>query len=217
MPVFGTDMYSTIEEFDLYHKNLIGKTKTELNNNFLKFIPKDAQILEVGCVDCLQLELLKQAGFTDLTGLDISTTHVANTVIDGLKIVYGACDRMPFKDGEFGVLLTNLLLSHIPPNYLLTVLKELVRCSRKYILCYERFSNMPIEIKSVQMVQTSWANNYCAVLAESFDLEVSKFERLKDVQNNADYSMFLLQKKSKANKNDKNLAQPLGWPWLPQG
>ena len=53
----------------------------------LKNCPKDAAILEVGCGFGLMLNYLKEAGFTNLSGIDISADQVAEAQTRGFNAV----------------------------------------------------------------------------------------------------------------------------------
>src|SRR5450755_3921607 len=58
-------------QLDEFYHNTYGKTRSELNQRFLDNVPRNAPILEVGCNVGTQLLLLKDMGFTDLSGVEI--------------------------------------------------------------------------------------------------------------------------------------------------
>jgi hypothetical protein len=59
-------------EFDKAYHDKYGMTRTVLNHEFLKDIPRSSSILEVGCNLGNQLILLHQMGFTNLHGIEIN-------------------------------------------------------------------------------------------------------------------------------------------------
>jgi len=58
------------------------------------------------------------------------------------------CDgfKIPLPDNSVDLVFTNGVLIHIAPDDLKAVMSEIVRVSRKYILCTEYFSREPIDI-----------------------------------------------------------------------
>jgi hypothetical protein len=59
-------------EFDKTYQAKYGVTRTALNEDFLKDLPRSASILEVGCNLGNQLILLHQMGFENLSGIEIN-------------------------------------------------------------------------------------------------------------------------------------------------
>ena len=104
--------------------------------NLFKDIPKTAKILEVGCNIGYNLKSLRDLGFSNLHGIDISPYAVeeANKTFPFLKVSEGSALELPFLDNSFDVIFTCGVLIHIHPNELKTVMKEINRCSSKYIL-----------------------------------------------------------------------------------
>ena len=57
----------------------------------------------------------------------------------------GALD-LPFGDCAFDLVFTIGVLIHQPPAALPAVMSEIVRCSRRYVLCGEYFAPEPTEV-----------------------------------------------------------------------
>ena len=54
--------------------------------------------------------------------------------------------RIPAPDDSYDLVFTNGVLIHVPPDRLATVMREICRVSRRYVLCAEYFSRTPTEI-----------------------------------------------------------------------
>lgn len=112
--------------------------------------PKTISILEMGCSCGINLRILKELGFKNLTGIDISqiACQDAKKNHPDLNIVSGSILEMPFDDNQFDVVFTMGVLIHQPPTTSLPiVMKEAVRCSKNNILGFEdyatNFENVP--------------------------------------------------------------------------
>lgn len=53
--------------------------------------------------------------------------------------------QLPFDDSSIDLVFTSGVLIHIPPKNLTEITKEIVRVSKKYVLCLEFFSHEPEE------------------------------------------------------------------------
>jgi SAM-dependent methyltransferase len=104
----------------------------------LEGLPKDARILEVGCNVGRNLAYLVDAGFTDVTGVEINQRAVgllrenypqlANSPIH----VGAAEDVLPRLPGPFELIFTMAVLNHIHPQST-TVFDEIARLSRSVL------------------------------------------------------------------------------------
>lgn len=126
---------------DLYVKSF-GVNREQMNTEFLKNIPKDAKILEVGCNVGAQLQILQKMGFTNLYGIEIQWYAVekAKSITKNINILQGSGFDIPFKDNYFDVVYTSGVLIHINPSDLPVIMKEISRCSKSYIWGFEYFS-----------------------------------------------------------------------------
>jgi pseudaminic acid biosynthesis-associated methylase len=61
-------------------------------------------------------------------------------------VLEGDASRIPVQDGAYDLVFTSGVLIHIPPGELPKALHEIVRVSRRYILCVEYFSHVPVEV-----------------------------------------------------------------------
>ncbi len=101
----------------------------------IRFAPKDAKILDLGCGNGISSRLLHQANF-DVVGTDISPLFLQDarnweSLHDGPKLRYQVCDvlELPFEDESYDVICSNELIEHLPD--VATALKEMVRVVRQ--------------------------------------------------------------------------------------
>jgi pseudaminic acid biosynthesis-associated methylase len=137
-------------DWDRFYKEEWGVTRTELNKEFVGDLPLGTRILEVGCNRGHQLELLKQAGFTNLTGIEINSKALEIARQDAsLNLVEGSALNIPFEDGVFDLVFTSGVLIHISPDDLPAVIDEMYRVSKEYIWCFEYYAEQcePIEYR----------------------------------------------------------------------
>jgi len=105
--------------------------------------PKTISILEMGCSCGINLRILKELGFKNLTGIDISQAACQDAKKNhpDLNIVHGSILEMPFDDNQFDVVFTMGVLIHQKPTVSLPIaMKEAVRCSKKTILGFEDYA-----------------------------------------------------------------------------
>jgi pseudaminic acid biosynthesis-associated methylase len=96
--------------------------------------------LEVGCNVggnlCWLAELL---GIGNVAGVDVNERALAilRERVPGIDARPAPARRLPFPDASFDLTFTTGVLIHQPPAELPQVMDEIVRCSRRYVLCGE--------------------------------------------------------------------------------
>lgn len=109
-------------------------------------------ILEVGCNIGLNLLALRRlyAGDVALYGVEPNETAFSTLVSHRDLRLAGAwnCDgyEIPAGDGSVDLVFTAGVLIHVPPDRLAEVTSEIVRVSRRHVLCIEYFAHQPEEI-----------------------------------------------------------------------
>lgn len=185
-------------DWDAFYREQWGVTRTELNEEFLCDLRKDALILEVGCNRGNQLQVLEQQGFTNLWGIDINkkALRIARENKD-LNLVQGSGLDIPFKDEFFDLVFTSGVLIHIAPDNLSLVLDELYRVSRRYIWCFEYYSERCEEIEYRGHSNRLWKNDFLGLFRKQFPcLRVVRVKNLEYINNDNVDMMFLLKKPS---------------------
>lgn len=193
---FG-DEYTKRNTFDVdeIFTNKYGVKRSELNEEFLSGVDKDAPIIEFGCNRGAQLKMLKKQGFTNLWGIEINkeSLRIARKDNDINFIECSAYDT-PFKDNHFEVVFTSGLLIHVNPSKLSDIMKEMYRISKKYIWCYEYSSNEFEEIEYRGNKNVLWKGDYLGMFLHDFNLSCVKNVELKYTDFEMYDSMFILKK-----------------------
>lgn len=110
-----------------YHRIDIKRAKLAANA-----IPKDTKkILDLGSGDGLVLNILRDSGH-DSVAFDIS--YNALKYIKNDKLVQGTASDLPFSSNSFDCVIACEVLEHIPNDLFDSVLKEISRVSKKYII-----------------------------------------------------------------------------------
>jgi pseudaminic acid biosynthesis-associated methylase len=196
----------TAQEMDRFMEQYCGARSSDL---FMEFFPPSllpsGRVLEVGCNVGAQLRILNGVNSgLDLYGVepmpyalrkaregDTSTTFVPGTAFD-----------LPFKDGFFDLIMTNTVLIHIAPQDLPQAMREICRCSRRFIFGHEYFAESPTEItyrgRRSLLWKTNFAEQYQRVCA---DLKLARVRYLRYTDPDAPGSelidqVFLLEKTS---------------------
>ncbi len=178
----------TSAELDASYRTKFGITRLAMNKEFLESIPKDARILEVGANFGAQLEMLKKMGFTNLYGVEINPTvaDFGRTRVRGVNLIEGNALDLPFKDGFFDLVFTSGVLIHIAPKDRTTVVREMYRCSKKYIWGFEYFSEESKEIVYRGNKDRLWKANFPGLFKKEFPklrLVKQKLFRYKGEEN----------------------------------
>lgn len=191
----------SIQAFNENYKKLYGVSRFDMFNTFLSGLDKESRILEVGCNTAQQLVSLQTLGFENLYGIELQPYAVekAKTITKDINIIQGSAFDIPFKDDFFDLVMTNGVLIHISPDDLPKALSEIVRCSKKYVMGFEYFSEESKELNYRGNNGFLWKMNY----AQNYLNKFSNLSLVKEVQypyivgeevGNID-SMFLLEKK----------------------
>ena len=102
-------------------------TATEFIEYF-KDLDVNLSVLDVGCGDGFWMEVLRDLGFSDLLGVDLSYPLLARAKSKGLRVAQYSVSRMSFRR-KFDVILMCDVLEHLPDitgalNNVRDVLKE---------------------------------------------------------------------------------------------
>jgi len=99
-----------------------------------------ASALEIGCNVGANLRWLAELlGAENVAGVDVNqrALSVAREQVPGADLRIAAARDLPFPDDSFDLVFTTGVLIHQPPEELGAVMDEIVRCSRRYVLCGE--------------------------------------------------------------------------------
>jgi pseudaminic acid biosynthesis-associated methylase len=198
-----------VEGVDHLYQNNYGISKSEINAAFLRGIAKDASFLEAGCNSGNQLLLLKQMGYTNISGVEIQPYALENARrrLPGVTLKQGSLLSIPFEDASFDVVFTTVVLIHIAPRDLPRAMDEIYRCSRQYIWGLEYYAPSPTEVLYRGHTDLLWKMDYARQYLERFsDLELVMERRLPYLENSNVDSVFLLKKKTMGAANSAELS-----------
>ncbi|MEY4747476.1 MAG: hypothetical protein RLZZ416_525 [Candidatus Parcubacteria bacterium] len=185
------------EENEAYQKQY-GISRTEMNEQFLAGIDRTARILEVGANIGLQLEILRQSGFSNLLGIEPGAYAVRQSrrIHPEVGILEGSGFDLPFKDGHFDLVYTSGVLIHVAPDDLPDMLREIYRVSRLYIWGFEYYAPQPTQIVSEHYQgNLLWKRDFAARYRELFpDLRLIKEQKYAVRGSPNIDQMFLLAK-----------------------
>jgi pseudaminic acid biosynthesis-associated methylase len=194
---FGDDYTErNSEDFDKVYKECFGISRTDLNKEFLSGIKKDMPILEVGCNRGSQIKILKNMGFKNIWAIEINDTALNIAKEDkSMNIVHGSALDIPFKDSFFDLIFTSGVLIHIAPDDLPKVIDEMYRATKRYIWCFEYYSDEFQNIEYRGHKDRLWKGNFMKLFLERHpNLKVIKEKKIKRLDNNNTDVMFLLEK-----------------------
>ncbi len=186
----------TPEQLDNLYIERFGVPRYLMNKEFIGDLPRDIKVLEVGCNVGLQLQILQNMGFINLYGIEIQSyaIEIARAKTQGINILPGDISDIPFKDNYFDMVFTSGVLIHVPPSKLNIVMGEIIRCTRKYIWCYEYYADSLTTVNYRGYDDILWRGNYKDMFVELGGIKVCKSKLYKYFNTENIDTMFLLEK-----------------------
>lgn len=187
----------TPAELDANYRSKFGVTRRAMNTEFLESLPKDIRILEVGANFGMQLEMLQRMGFTNLYGVELNPTvaDFGRKRVRGINLIEGNALDLPFKNEYFDLVFTSGVLIHIAPKERAKAMKEIYRCTKKYIWGFKYFAPKSQEILYRGNRGRLWKADFPALYKKQFPSLKSlkqKLYRYKGEEN--EDVMFLFKK-----------------------
>lgn len=157
---------------------------------------KPASVLEVGCNSGSNLKFLGSASKAECYGLDInkSALRKARITTPGLNLVYAKARENPFRDDFFDLTFTCGVLIHQPEESLRQVMGELVRTSKKYVLCMEYFRPIRTIIPYRDQTAALFGDDYGGIAQREFGLQLIESGMLNRDQGFDRVTYWLMQK-----------------------
>ncbi len=157
------------------------RTVGDSRRPFWEAILKDfavSRVLEIGCnvgsnLACLALKLPPQ----NLYGVEINhkALNELRRALPEVNAVWGPAKELPFRDNWFDLAFTAGVLIHQPESTLRLVMAEVVRCSRRYVLCAEYGADCTTEVSYRGQTGALFRRNYGRLYLELFpDLQLRK-------------------------------------------
>lgn len=187
----------TVQEMNILFKQNLGMTRTELNQRFLGDMDRSNKIFEAGSNFGKQLMCLQEMGFTELYGIELQqyAVELSKSTTKNINLIQGTIFDIPFKDAYFDLAFTSGVLIHIHPDDIQDALKEIHRCTQKYIWGYEYYSDRYEHVPYRSEENLLWRADFVKLYLDLFpDLELAKEEKYKYLDNDHIDTMFLLRK-----------------------
>jgi pseudaminic acid biosynthesis-associated methylase len=129
------------------------------------------RVLEVGCNVGANLRWIASViPAHQVYGLDINLKALAelHQNLPGINALWGPARELPFRDRWFDLVFTIGVLIHQPESTLPLVMAEIVRCSRRYVLCGEYYAEQTIEVTYRGQSGALFKRNYGRLYQELF-------------------------------------------------
>lgn len=186
-----------IEELESLYVANYGVGRRKMNEEFLGRLDRKLRILEVGSNLGNQLLMLRTMGFRDLFGIDIQLYALKRSMEanSNLALAQAEAFRLPFQDKAFDLVFTSGVLIHIQPTDLPPVIKEIHRCSRRYIWGFEYHADSWQQVTYRSRSELLWKGDFSSLYRSLFpDLSLEAEVRYPYTKEPNTDSMFLLKK-----------------------
>lgn len=184
---YNTRNTFTAKGFDAFYKKTWGTTRSAMNRFFLSKL-RISNVLEVGANIGLQLRHLQNEGHNNLYGVEVQENAVerAKQLTKHINIIQGSAFDLPFKNEYFDLVFTSGVLIHIHPKNLKAAMREMTRCSKKYVWGFEYFNETEQEIPYRGNRNVLWKNNFPKLFSAycpKLKLVKMKFYKYRDSSN----------------------------------
>lgn len=128
-------------------------------------------ILEIGCNIGGNLRPLSEIlGVENVAGVDVnaSALEVLRAAVPGIDVRHATGRALPFEDASFDVTFTMGVLIHQGPVELEPMMREIVRCSRRHIICVEYFAEEDTEVPYRGQTGALFQRNYGGIYQRLF-------------------------------------------------
>jgi pseudaminic acid biosynthesis-associated methylase len=185
------------KKIDEIYFELCETTRTKITKEFLGKINRDIKVLEVGSNVGVHSMMLQKMGFKHLCGLEINrkAIEISKKKTKDFDIIQGSALDIPFKDNYFDLVFTSGLLIHISPKDIKKAIREIYRCTKKYIFGFEYYADKYTEVMYAGKKNMLWKTNFPKLYLDNFsDLKLVKEKKIKHLNNENVDVMFLLKK-----------------------
>jgi|SaaInlStandDraft_7_1057024.scaffolds.fasta_scaffold30267_3 pseudaminic acid biosynthesis-associated methylase len=186
------------KEFNKVYIKRYGKTRDEICSDWLKSVPKNSKILEIGTNLGHQLKTLKRVGYSDLYGVEVQPEIVKEVRLNSpeFEILLSNAQNLPFKDNFFDLVFTNNVLIHISPKDINKVVSEICRVSKKWVWGFEYYAPEYTEIEYHGHNDLLWKTDFSSIFTKSCKgLSIIREEKIEclDEAGNIDQAYLLMQ------------------------
>jgi spore coat polysaccharide biosynthesis protein SpsF len=129
------------------------------------------RVLEVGCNIGANLRwIAAQLPANLVYGVDVNSSALAElrSCLPAVNALWSPARELPFRDQWFDMVFTTGVLIHQPESTLPLVMAEIVRCSRRYILCGEYYAEQAVEVPYREQHGALFKRDYGQIYQELF-------------------------------------------------
>jgi pseudaminic acid biosynthesis-associated methylase len=173
----------------------------EKRAGFWQMILADLQprrALEVGCNLGANLRWIAEAtGAENTYGIDVNQKALerVHATLPGVNAILSPARELPFRDRWFDLVFTMGVLIHQPESTLPLVMSEIVRCSRRYVLCGEYHAEETTEVAYRGQEGALFKRDYGRIYQELFpELKLHKQGFLGPEEGFDDVTYWVFQK-----------------------
>lgn len=156
------------------------------------------RVLEVGCNVGANLQwICKMVPPREVYGIDINKSALERlrSNLPNVNALRSSVRNLPFRDSRFDLVFTAGVLIHQSDSTLPIVMAEIVRCSRRYVLCIEYFAEETVEIPYRGQQHALFKRNYGRIYQEIFsELKLLEHGMLTRAQGWDDVTFWLFEK-----------------------
>ena len=156
------------------------------------------RVLEVGCNIGANLEWLSDSAVPRaVCGVDINARALERLRrrLPAVSAIRSAARELPFRSTWFDLVFTAGVLIHQPEPTLPVVMREIVRCSRRYVLSLEYFAEETVEVEYRGHRGALFKRDYGRLYRELFsDLRLVEEGRLEKDSGWDDVAYWLFEK-----------------------
>ena len=138
-------------------------------------------LLEVGCNLGANIRPLSiVAPEARLSGIDINAAALAalRRAEPRARLARASARALPFTTGAFDMVFTVGVLIHQPPEMLQDVMDEIVRCSRRYVLCAEYYAPETVEVPYRGQTRALFKGDFGGLYRDRFGMTIRQTARL---------------------------------------
>lgn len=132
----------------------------------------DAQtVLEIGCnigVNLRWIAALRAPQQVYGVDINLKALNELRRTLPDVNAMWSPGRELPFRDRWFDLVFTMGVLIHQPEGALPLVMAEIVRCSRRYVLCGEYFAETTTEVQYRGQSGALFKRNYGRIYQELF-------------------------------------------------
>ncbi|MCX6722980.1 MAG: class I SAM-dependent methyltransferase [Candidatus Staskawiczbacteria bacterium] len=121
-------MYFESKSFENYWQN---RRREKILDSLKKLKENCFSVLDIGCAEGYFLEEAKKMGYT-AKGIEISEGKKNKGIANGLDIISGNAENLPFADKSYDIVMLNRILELLPDDF--KALSEAKRVAKKFLI-----------------------------------------------------------------------------------